>query len=98
MTHRSPHRLRRIEATDAGGELICLLTAEGAHDREAPIDRLLELGEFTLTATGYEVRLPAGDAPWMLASRFIEEEAACCASLALEIEERDGMVVVRATA
>jgi len=93
-----PVRQRQISAADPGGEPLCLLTAEGARKREVPIDRLLERGTFTVTPTGYEVRLPASDTIWTLADRFIEEEASCCATLDLLVEERNGEITVLASA
>ncbi|MCC6238080.1 MAG: hypothetical protein IT299_10985 [Dehalococcoidia bacterium] len=61
-----------------------------------PIDRLLEDGAFSAAATGYEVRLPRDEEHWLLANEFAEEEAVCCPSLGLQVEERDEEIVVRA--
>lgn len=93
-----PVRQRHIAPSDPGGEPVCLVTAEAARRREAPIDRVLEEGEFSVTESGYVVRLPASDSNWTLANRFVEEEASCCASLDLLVEERDGEITVLASA
>ena len=90
-------RTRRIEPADPGGEPVCLLTQEDARARRVPIDRLLALGTIKPKEAGYEIRLPRGEENWTLANEFAEEEAACCASLGLEVEERDGATVVTAT-
>lgn len=90
-------RMRRIEPVEPEGEPICLLTAEGARRRRVPIDRLLTDGTLEPTEAGYEVRLPLGEKYWALANEFAEEEADCCPSLALEIEERDTGIVLRAS-
>lgn len=89
-------RTRRIAPADPGGEPVCLLTAEGARERLVPIDRLLEHGELRSLDSGYEIRLPPGDASWELANLFAEEEARCCAALALEVAERQDAIVVTA--
>ena len=93
----SPARTRRIEPAEPGGEPVCLLTAEGARNRKVPIDRLLALGEFEPAAAGYRIRLPPGDESRALAHEFVQEEAACCASLALEVAERGEAIVVSAS-
>ena len=92
-----PARIRRIEPADPGGEPVCLLTQEQARARLVPIDRLLALGTFEPRAAGYEIRLPPGEEYWVLANDFAEEEAACCASLTLAVEERGDATVVTAT-
>ena len=89
-------RRRRIEPADAAGEPICLLTAEGARGRGAPIDRLLQNAQYESTEHGYEIRLARGEEQWTLANQFIEEEARCCASFGFEVTEEDDAVVVRA--
>ena len=90
-------RRRRIEPRDPGGEPICLLTAEGAHHRRAPIDRLLEDAGYQSTERGYEIQLARGEQQWTLANQFIEEEAQCCASFGFEVTEDEDAIVVRAS-
>lgn len=90
-------RVRHIEPVDPGGEPVCLLTPEGARSRRVPIDRLLVHGILDPTGAGYEIRLPPGEEYWALANEFAVEEAGCCASLALDIEERDTGIVLRAS-
>lgn len=92
-----PQRFRAISPAEAGGERVCLLTAAAARAREAPIDRLLELGEMKAHGAGYDIRLPPGDQSWVLAIAFAEEEASCCPALALEVAESETAVVVSAT-
>lgn len=90
-------RVRRIEPAAPGGEPVCLLTPEAARSRRVPIDRLLTHGTFELREAGYEISLPPGGTSWALANEFAEEEAKCCAALAIEIEERDDRIVVHAS-
>lgn len=92
-----PSRARRLEPIDPGGEPICRLTPEGARGRRAPIDRVLAQGTFEPRAAGYEIRLPAGEESWALANAFAEEEALCCPTLALELEEHADSVAITAT-
>ena len=40
---------------------------------------------------------PRATSIWTLANDFADEEAACCASLTLEVDERDDATVVAAT-
>lgn len=90
-------RVRRIEASDPGGEPICLLTPDAARRRHVPVNRLLEEGTLEPLESGYLIRLPAGERTWVLANEFAEEEADCCAALTLEVAEGDDAVVVSAT-
>lgn len=90
-------RVRRIEPVEPGGEPVCLLTPGAARSRRVPIDRLLTHGTFEPSEAGYEVWLPPGEEYWTLANDFAEEEARCCAALAIEIEEQDSGIVLRAS-
>lgn len=90
-------RSRRIEARDPGGAPVCLLTPEAAGTRRVPIDRLVSEGTLTPAGAGYEIVLPPGEQYWALANQFAEEEADCCAALALEVEEGESGIVVRAS-
>ena len=90
-------RSRRIEPRDPGGEPVCLLTPEAARRRRVPIDHLLSHGIFEQSEAGYEISLPLGETYWALANDFAEEEAKCCAALAIAVEERDTGIVVRAS-
>lgn len=75
---------------------MCLLTAEVARTRRVPIDRLLMDGTFEPAEAGYVIRLPPTEQHWALANQFAEEEAACCAALALSIAEEDSAIVLTA--
>ena len=89
--------VRRVGPVEAGGEAICLLTADVAASRAAPIDLLLEHGSLETTESGYRIALPPGEASWQLANDFADEESACCPALSIEIERRDDGVEVRAS-
>ena len=90
------NRTRRIDASDPRGEPVCRLTPDQAHDRIVPIDRLLVQGQFRVTELGYELRLPSGDGPWKMATRYLAEEAECCPSMSFEAREVADGIVLRA--
>lgn len=90
-------RIRTVGPVQPGGEPVCSLTADAAATRAVPIDRLLERGALEPTASGYRIALPDGEASWRLANDFADEESACCPALRIEVQQRDGVVEIRAS-
>jgi hypothetical protein len=64
--------------------------------RRAPINRILDVGEFKAARNGYSIRLPRGDASWSLANQFVDEEARCCPSMTFDVAEEQDAVVAHA--
>ena len=91
------HRRRQLSGVDASAGPVCLLTATQAARRGAPIDLVLEHGEFHGIPNGYEIRLQRDDASWLMANRFIDEEAACCPAMDFDIVEHDDSLVLHAS-
>lgn len=87
-------RMRHLEPADPAGEPVCTLDAGAARRRRAPIDRLLAIGYYRAADEGYEIQLPRSDGAWDLASAFVEEEAACCASFGFTVTEHDDAIVI----